>query len=503
MNEFFIKRGEKVQGPLSLKSLKHLADTGKLRESDLVARSKSGVFTEITHYFKLSQNQGEASSKSKTNSSGSDPAVSNQNDVTANQVPTPVGHKATDPLRPKTVSNKSASTPPQAYVDTHQAKASAHSPQVPLAADEPQSVNPLPVPSSTKQCPFCAETIAFAAIKCKHCGSMLTGDTPATPSITLPEMDVSGWRDNAAAWFMKHRVIFEFIALWLLWPAYVSITIGSTLNVFLHMGKSTTIAVSALSFVAAFGVSFWCRSRTNRQHHVFLVTSVWNLILFLLPSLTVVFLITVVIGFRTYRAELPTLAFLMAGPIGASLSGKLGTRVRMAILMFYGLKGPLKKRHLIHAVGTLVACCTLINWGQGVKRSMDYDHVVQHSQENLEEYLELRKSIVKLDVDVRAVSRFSDEMNQATSVGGFGATQRLNAVTSAMERDRQRVQSGKERLKTQIERALFLSGMLERFWEMDLPESRSNDLVPGYDFTWTQLRRIFDDDRNEFASMKR
>ena len=185
MSQYFIKRGEKVQGPLSLKSLKRLADTGQLRESDLVARSKSGVFTEITHYFKLSQNQGEASSKSKTNSSRSDPAVSNQNDVTANQVPTSVGHKATDPLRPKTVPNKSASTPPQAYVDTHQAKASAHSPQVPFAADEPQSVNPLPVPSSTKQCPFCAETIAFAAIKCKHCGEFL--NSRATQSSSPPE----------------------------------------------------------------------------------------------------------------------------------------------------------------------------------------------------------------------------------------------------------------------------------------------------------------------------
>jgi len=116
MSEFFIKRGEKVQGPLNLTTVKRLADAGKLRESDLIARSKSGVFTEITHYFKLSQNQGGASSKSTTNSSGSDPAVSNQNDVTANQIPTPVGRRATDQSPQKTVATKPASTLKQVNV---------------------------------------------------------------------------------------------------------------------------------------------------------------------------------------------------------------------------------------------------------------------------------------------------------------------------------------------------------------------------------------------------
>ena len=152
MSEFFIKRGEKVQGPLNLATVKRLADAGKLRESDLIARSKSGVFTEITHYFKLSQNQGGASSKSTTNSSGSDPAVSNQNDVTANQIPTPVGHKATDQLRQKTVSNKSASTPPQANIDTYKAKASRPPPQPKSTTPSPTTKTPslmeLEVPGS-------------------------------------------------------------------------------------------------------------------------------------------------------------------------------------------------------------------------------------------------------------------------------------------------------------------------------------------------------------------
>lgn len=31
-----------------------------------------------------------------------------------------------------------------------------------------------------KKCPFCAEPVRKEAIKCKHCGSALTTDTPAT-----------------------------------------------------------------------------------------------------------------------------------------------------------------------------------------------------------------------------------------------------------------------------------------------------------------------------------
>jgi hypothetical protein len=33
-----------------------------------------------------------------------------------------------------------------------------------------------------KPCPFCAEQILSAAVKCKHCGSMLDGSAPAVPT---------------------------------------------------------------------------------------------------------------------------------------------------------------------------------------------------------------------------------------------------------------------------------------------------------------------------------
>ena len=53
MSKFFIKRGEKIRGPISLEKIQQLADAGKLRETDLVGRNETGVFTAVTHYFEI------------------------------------------------------------------------------------------------------------------------------------------------------------------------------------------------------------------------------------------------------------------------------------------------------------------------------------------------------------------------------------------------------------------------------------------------------------------
>ncbi len=72
MSKFFIKRGEEVRGPISLGQIKELADAGKLRETDLVGRDETGVFTAVTHYFKIEGDQG--SRKGEPSGAGEAPA---------------------------------------------------------------------------------------------------------------------------------------------------------------------------------------------------------------------------------------------------------------------------------------------------------------------------------------------------------------------------------------------------------------------------------------------
>ena len=55
-------------------------------------------------------------------------------------------------------------------------------PAVPVSSSEPEGQADAPEPNAeepTRLCPFCAEEIRSAAIKCKHCGEWLNSGPPA------------------------------------------------------------------------------------------------------------------------------------------------------------------------------------------------------------------------------------------------------------------------------------------------------------------------------------
>ena len=100
--------------------------------------------------------------------------------------------------------------------------------------------------SDTKPCPFCAEEIKAAAIKCKHCGSMLDGASPASPAPARAPADAAP------------QVYYEGAPSWVAWfgdvviPTVALIVVGVALAKFDETRVWAVIPAGLLMLFAAY-----------------------------------------------------------------------------------------------------------------------------------------------------------------------------------------------------------------------------------------------------------
>ena len=122
-----------------------------------------------------------------------------------------------------------------------------------MAAAEPEQ--------ETKRCPSCAELIEAAAIKCKHCGSVLDGD-PASALPTEPQRTSDDQRTSLSGTALTGIIFFALIVVWTLAKAIlgsIAANVGMLPNFLLPLWNAIVGAIMVVICVGLLRRSVWSR----------------------------------------------------------------------------------------------------------------------------------------------------------------------------------------------------------------------------------------------------
>ncbi len=189
---YFIKRDEKVNGPFTAAKVESAAKSGKLKETDLISSSREGPWEQLGAVLR-SKNPPPIPQTEVERTDFED------DDVAAWLAEGEDADSNTTASSNQSVVNTGPPPLPTSV-------GSPNETDDPVASTKNQSGSSKP----TKDCPFCAEPIAVAAIKCKHCGEMLDGNfTPAQASQQPRKLEVREESDFVLSVCGPYEQVFD------------------------------------------------------------------------------------------------------------------------------------------------------------------------------------------------------------------------------------------------------------------------------------------------------